>query len=140
MRSIYLALAFLVFSAPAFSASELVMFNASYYEWCELWEQDVGVVYEKTWESRIVPIRRVVIHGTRPNDLKPIKAVIYTPTFVLIDNGREVGRITGYPGEGHFWALLDEMIKQLPVPLHGCDTKKNVVLIGTNTGAEPKTC
>ena len=75
------------------------MFNSSY---CELWEEEVGVVYDKTWEARIVPIGRVDIHEPRPDGLKQIKPVIYTPTFVMIHNGLEVDRILGYPGEGHF--------------------------------------
>jgi hypothetical protein len=32
----------------------------------------------------------------------------------LLDDGREVGRILGYPGEGHFWGLLGELIERLP--------------------------
>jgi thioredoxin-related protein len=36
-----------------------------------------------------------------------------TPLFVLVDNGREIGRIRGYPGEDNFWGLLDAMMKTL---------------------------
>ena len=38
--------------------------------------------------------------------LAPIR---YTPTFVLARDGREVGRIEGYPGDSFFWALLDKL-------------------------------
>jgi hypothetical protein len=34
---------------------------------------------------------------------------------VLIDKGREVGRIRGYPGEEHFWGLLGVLIRKLDV-------------------------
>ncbi len=140
MRSIYLTLAFLIFATPAYSASELIMFTSPYCEWCDLWEKEVGVVYHKTRESHIAPVRRVDIHGSPPDDLKQIRPVIYTPTFVLIDNGKEFGRINGYPGEGHFWGLLDEMVEKLPIPLRACDEKKKMALNGTNEGAEPNTC
>jgi hypothetical protein len=40
--------------------------------------------------------------------------VRYTPTFVLVDRGREIGRIVGYPGEDFFWELLAGLIKKLP--------------------------
>jgi hypothetical protein len=33
-----------------------------------------------------------------------------TPTFALLEDGTEVGRTEGYPGEGFFWTLLGEMI------------------------------
>ena len=38
----------------------------------------------------------------------------FTPVFVLIDNGREIGRIRGYPGEDHFWGLLGTLLAKLP--------------------------
>lgn len=37
------------------------------------------------------------------------------PVFVLVDKGRELGRIRGYPGEDHFWGLLGVLIKKLDV-------------------------
>ena len=43
-----------------------------------------------------------------------MRPVTFTPTFILLQNRHEVGRITGYPGEGHFWALLDELLQKLP--------------------------
>jgi len=140
MRSIFLTLTFLVFASPAFSASELIMFNSSYCNWCELWEQEVGVVYEKTSEARVAPVRRVDIHDTRPGDLKWIKRVIYTPTFVLVDNGREVGRISGYPGEGHFWGLLDEMVEKLQPPVRGCNHKNKMASAETNAEEISRSC
>jgi hypothetical protein len=30
-----------------------------------------------------------------------------------MEDGREFGRITGYPGEDHFWGLLAEMLRKL---------------------------
>ena len=39
-----------------------------------------------------------------------------TPLFVLVDRGREIGRIRGYPGEDHFWGLLGVLMKKLDVP------------------------
>ena len=40
--------------------------------------------------------------------------VHFTPTFVLIDDGREVGRIEGYPGEDFFWGLVEQLVGKLP--------------------------
>ena len=39
---------------------------------------------------------------------------MYTPTLVLMDGGREVGRIVGYPGADLFWGLLGELFQRLP--------------------------
>ncbi len=94
-------------------AAELVMFESAGCEWCEAWNTEIGVVYDKTSEAKIVPLRRVDIDDDRPADLKNLNGLMYTPTFVIIDDGREVGRIIGYPGEDFFWQLLNEIIKKI---------------------------
>lgn len=95
------------------SAAELIMFETKGCPWCEAWQRDIGVVYEKTAEGKRAPLRRVDIHETLPGDLSQITGVVYTPTFVLMHAGKEAGRILGYPGEDHFWALLNELLKDL---------------------------
>ena len=94
-------------------AAELVMFESAGCEWCEAWNTEIGVVYDKTSEAKIVPLRRVDIDDDRPADLKNLNGLMYTPTFVIIDDGREVGRIIGYPGEDFFWQLLNEIIEKI---------------------------
>ena len=37
--------------------------------------------------------------------------MIVTPTFVLAEGGREVGRIVGYHGEDFFYGMLDGLLK-----------------------------
>ncbi len=46
-----------------------------------------------------------------PADLTFARKVVYTPTFILIENGTEVARIEGYPGEDFFWGLLGMMLE-----------------------------
>ncbi len=101
-----------LFAQPVWAA-ELVMFDAKGCEWCAAWDREVGAVYPKTAEGSLAPLRRVDLHGARPRDLQFITGVVYTPTFVLVEDGAEVGRIAGYPGEGHFWGLLGEALKNL---------------------------
>ena len=100
-------------AARTVHAAELVMFESPLCEWCEAWDREIGVVYHKTEEGRLAPLRRVERHAPRPEDLGAVDAIVYTPTFVLVDRGRELGRITGYPGEDHFWGLLGVLLKQL---------------------------
>lgn len=94
--------------------TELVMFEQENCEWCEVWFEEIGPIYPKTTEGRRAPIRRVDIHDPMPDDLAHIEGSRFTPTFVLIHNGQEVGRIRGYPGEDFFWGLLDQMMQKLP--------------------------
>ncbi|MHA1152193.1 MAG: thioredoxin family protein [Alphaproteobacteria bacterium] len=114
-----LALA-LLFAAPwsvpgSAQAAELVMFETLGCPWCMAWDREVGGIYHKTAEGRTAPLRRLDIGDPRPPELAALPDIVYTPTFVLMDGGREVGRIVGYPGENLFWGLLDEMFQRLPV-------------------------
>lgn len=107
------ALLFLGASATA-QAAELVLFEAADCEWCEAWNREIGGIYPLTEEAKIAPLRRVDIYEERPADLTKIRAIIFTPTFVLMENGQEVGRILGYPGEDFFWGLLQMELAKLP--------------------------
>ena len=42
---------------------------------------------------------------------------VFTPTFVLVREGRELARIEGYPGEDFFWGLLAAMLRDAGVTL-----------------------
>lgn len=106
-------LVLLVLHGRGADAAELVMFESENCEWCEKWHREIGAIYSNTQEARSAPLRRVDIHDPVPDDLKHLKAVHYTPTFVLMQDGKEVGRILGYPGEDFFWGLLDEEIDKL---------------------------
>lgn len=101
-------------SIKAVEAAELVMFETEGCVWCEAWDRDVGGIYHKTKAGRTAPLRRVEVREPRPADLGDVEGIVYTPTFVLMDDGREIGRITGYPGNEHFWGLLGELVNKLP--------------------------
>jgi hypothetical protein len=90
------------------------MFEEAGCPWCIRWHSEVGAGYPRSDEGRRAPLRLVEIHASRPADLAFVKGVRASPTFVLVDRGREIGRITGYPGADFFWGLLAPMIAQLP--------------------------
>jgi thioredoxin-related protein len=120
MRSIFLALALMFSASPAYSASELILFTSPACTWCAQWEEEVGIIFEITDKGRNLPVRRVDIHDERSFGLKKLKTVMFTPTFVLLNNGNEIGRIIGYPGEDHFWGLMNELIVKMDVSIQGC--------------------
>lgn len=113
-RGLVVAIALLVSWPLQAVAAELVMFEEAGCPWCRRWHSEVGPGYGKSSEGQRAPLRVVDIHETRPNDLSFIKGIRATPTFVLVEGGREIGRITGYPGADFFWGLLGQMIERLP--------------------------
>jgi hypothetical protein len=107
MRSLVIAV--LMFCAPAAGAMELVMFRQAGCPWCATWDREVGPIYPKTELGRRVPIRFVDLGRAR--DTAGLKSPVrFTPTFVLFDGGREIGRIEGYPGQDFFWGLLENLV------------------------------
>jgi hypothetical protein len=99
-------------SFPA-AAAELVMFEAAGCPYCARWNREIAPIYPKTAEGKRAPLRRVDIAGPRPPDLAAVPNVVYTPTFVLLEDGEEVGRIVGYSGDEIFWSLLADLFARL---------------------------
>ena len=98
--------------APA-RAAELIVFEQKGCVWCQRFDREIAPAYDKTAEGQRAPLRRVDIAGQAPADLAFIKRERFTPVFVLIDQGREFGRIRGYPGDIFFWGLLANLIERL---------------------------
>lgn len=91
-------------------AAELVMYTRDSCPFCRRFEREVAPVYAVTPEGRRAPLRRVELPagGIRGGGLN--EPVIATPTFVLVDDGRERGRITGYLNDDMFWGLLGRLV------------------------------
>lgn len=85
----------------------LVMVEERGCRYCLAWDREVGRSYGASAEGRLAPLVRV---GRSAPVLASLKPVVYTPTFILIDGGDEVGRITGYPGAAYFWEELAALI------------------------------
>jgi hypothetical protein len=94
-------------------AAELVMFEQAGCTWCEIFDREIAPIYPKTTEGQRAPLRRVNIDRAVPSDLAFIEVERLAPLFVLVQNGHEIGRIRGYPGEDNFWGLLGVLIKKL---------------------------
>ncbi len=99
-------------AAPA-RAAELVVFERAGCAWCARWDAEVGEVYRKTAEGGRAPLRRVNLARGVPSDLGQVGPVVFTPTFVLVEDGKEVGRIEGYADEAFFYAYLDGLLAKL---------------------------
>lgn len=110
IRWIFLVMLSVAAFAPGAKAAQLVMFESAYCYWCERWNDEVGEYYARTAEGRAAPLRRVDLEAPRPADLRSLRGVVMTPTFVVMDGGREVGRIVGYPDKILFWKMLAQLL------------------------------
>ena len=119
------ALCAVVVLASAADAAELLMYRRAGCPWCAMWDREIGPIYPKTEAGRRAPVRMVDLGVAKDSDVLLQRPVRYSPTFVLVDRGREIGRIEGYPGEDFFWGLLENLVLKLPSP-------------NATTGAAPK--
>jgi thioredoxin-related protein len=117
VKSLFTALlgaTLVVFLATSAGAeTRLLMFETDDCPWCAQWHREVGVIYEKTTEGKQAPLVRLNIYDPVPTKYDLKTRAQYTPTFVLIRDGHEVGRIEGYPGEEFFWGLLERLLTRI---------------------------
>lgn len=100
----------LLITAPAAQALELIMVERQGCHYCDQWKADIGPAYPNTEMGKYAPLRMVDIRNAPPKDVTFDSRVIFTPTFVLIEDGVEIGRIEGHPGEDFFWGLLFRLL------------------------------
>lgn len=99
-------------AAPA-AALELVMFSRPGCPYCVKWDREVAPIYVISEEGKRAPLVRRDISARTPA-LKLMEPVIYTPTFVLVDQGAEIGRITGFINDDMFWGTLGKLLQRAP--------------------------
>jgi len=93
-------------------AEELIMVEEAGCVWCARWNREIADIYPKTPEGQHAPLRRIDKRAPLPADLDLARPAFFTPTFILVRDGKELARIEGYPGEDFFWGLLGEMLKE----------------------------
>jgi hypothetical protein len=108
-----LVLFLLLAPSPAAIAAELLMIEQPGCSWCRRWHEQIGPGYPLTSEGRIAPLRRVDLRAL-PTNITWTGPVTATPTFVVVENGKEVGRLTGYPGAEFFYGMLAPLLAKLP--------------------------
>jgi thioredoxin-related protein len=93
--------------APASWAYELVMVEREGCQYCIRWKNEIGPIYPKTAAGEFAPLRMIDLDETRKNPAPYKFPVVYTPTFILMENGVEISRIEGYASQDFFWGLWE---------------------------------
>ena len=105
-------------------AAELVMVERDGCPWCQAFDREIAPIYAKTPEGQRAPLRRIQLAEAVPPDLSFLTIERLTPLFILVDKGREIGRIRGYPGPEGFWTQLAILMGRLPQITAEADTTK----------------
>lgn len=91
-------------------AAELVAYETPNCAYCIRWQRDIGQHYATTKAGQLLPLRRVDMSQPIPADLAAIPTVRAIPTFVLVECGHEIGRVTGYGSASGFWNDLARLV------------------------------
>jgi thioredoxin-related protein len=105
----------LIFTVPILSenlmAAELIMVEQQGCYYCEEWKDQLGHIYPKTPEGKYAPLKTFNI--TEVDGIKGLERdVIFTPTFILMEKNKELGRLEGYSSEDFFWELLEVILEK----------------------------
>jgi hypothetical protein len=111
------AFAFLCVTSLPLAAAELLMFEAPACPYCARWRAEVGPGYAKSAEGRRAPLHELAIEEASGLRIQFNAPIVVSPTFVVVDGGKEIGRIIGYPGPDFFWGFLEPIVAKLgPIP------------------------
>lgn len=113
MRQFIATLALWASTVALAVAAQLLVVDQPNCPYCEQFDAEIAKAWPKTNEGQRAPLRRVALHDAWPEDLANVKPAMVTPTFILIDDGQEVDRLVGYPGNEAFWFLIGGIISQL---------------------------
>ncbi len=113
MRPFFSALAATVFllAGPTHADPSLVMVEQAGCIYCARWNAEIGPIYPKTPEGKMAPLIRADRKDGPPEGIEYARKAYITPTFILVDDGKELARLEGYPGEDFFWGMLGMMLK-----------------------------
>jgi thioredoxin-related protein len=99
-----------ILSLSPLHAAELIMVERDGCAWCVIWQKQIAPIYPKTDIGKKLPLKTMnIADNFKEYSLK--SPVRYTPTFLIIENKIEIGRIEGYASEDFFWSRLELLAK-----------------------------
>lgn len=84
--------------------------------WCLRFEREILPIYGRTPPGQRAPLSRFSLDDGQPKHVALDLPIRFTPTFVLVKDNREIGRITGYMNDAAFWGLLEKMLAERAGP------------------------
>lgn len=112
VRALVGAIVAVLFAAGPLAAAELVYVREAGCPYCRMWDERIGPIYQNTPEGRAAPLREIEKRSPALAAIKLARPIRYTPTFLLVTDNIEIGRIEGYPGEEFFFPRLAKLLEE----------------------------
>ena len=114
-KGLIVALALLA-ALPARADLALYMIEQRGCAWCRQWDRDVSQAYQSSDTGALAPLVRLDIRDAVPDGVRFASRPVFTPTFILVQDGAEVGRIEGYLSADFFWQHMDRLLDNVANP------------------------
>jgi thioredoxin-related protein len=92
-------------------SAELLVFESKNCVYCFIFRRDVAPSYQRSPRALDVPIRYIDVRKTDLANLQLRAPLTMLPTIVLMKNGREVDRISGYMGPEPFFHMVSQLMR-----------------------------
>lgn len=92
---------------PSVAGMELIAFEAPGCIYCPVFRRDVAPSYPASRAGKFAPLRFVDVNDAAADSLALNAPVTIVPTLVLVRDGVEIGRISGYVGRENMHQILN---------------------------------
>lgn len=97
-------------SALPDSRLEILVVEIDNCIYCGLFRRDVAPTYRGSSRAKTVPMRFIDINAPDVDRLALTAPIDSVPTVLVVENGRELGRIAGYVGPEIFFHSLSRLL------------------------------
>ena len=93
---------------------ELIVLEAPGCIYCTIFRRDVLPSYQASERARSVPVRFFDVNDSALEQLGLDGPINIVPTFVVLKNNKEIGRIPGYVGPENFYHTINYLLSTVP--------------------------
>ena len=77
--------------------TEVVVFEIGGCKYCTVFRDNLGARYQASTTNAVAPMRYVDVGRLDPADFQLASDITTVPTIVLMQDGKEIDRVEGYP-------------------------------------------
>jgi thioredoxin-related protein len=100
--------------APKAGNFQLVVMEAPGCTYCGIFRRDVLPSYEASERAKELPVRFLDVNDQAASGLDLQTPVDIVPTFIVVKDKKEVGRIPGYLGPENFYHAINHLMSATP--------------------------
>lgn len=93
---------------------EMVVLEVPGCIYCNVFRQRLLPTYKASKQSKQLPIRFVDVNDPAVAEIGLKQPIGIVPTFVILENNQEIGRIPGYMGRRDFFRAIDYIVSRRP--------------------------